>query len=499
MKQFLLNGLRNTILWSVLCCLSPLAGFAEGSVDLIKQTGYRLLLNGQYEQQFKVYAKGGEFINVGASNMGNGGVIKVYNPSGQLVTMFDDASSLDGNAVIHNYTEERAGPIGSGVGYVPGVVPVNEVGIWSIVFSTAYESLDFPTMETNYNWAYEEQTQSLGIIAWDVSVSKDHPANMGGGVIRGRLYTQQIALWMRMEGYPANPKFYIKTADGYLYSLTMKDLDPVAYKFSVNNIGLSKGDGVIPSYRSYDLADVVTSPSPEQWSPDSVYLYRPQARDSGYIVNHKIFFNSPDNTMPELAKVTDIFTNTTYIGWLNRAPSSVINAEITNAGFSGISSSAFPCLPGLMESGSGGNFTFVSNTGGFCVVSLDMNNNGTYTDAEDRRMYTFCSEGNNSVFWNGKDGLGNELTAEVAYHIPYKIEIFAGAVHIMFEDTESSGGFDIQLLNSPGFTDLTGFVYDHSNVNGPVSGGGTPGFPLVTHMSHSFGYALGEERLLNYW
>lgn len=63
-----------------------------------------------FAQQLKVFAKQGEFINVGASHVGlKGGFIKVYAPSGALVATFDDAN---GPGVLDNNVEEDGGPTG---------------------------------------------------------------------------------------------------------------------------------------------------------------------------------------------------------------------------------------------------------------------------------------------------------------------------------------------------------------------------------------------------
>jgi len=109
---------------------------AEGSKDFWDYPGTRLFYNAEQNQQLKVFARQGEFINIGASHVGiTGGFINVFSPDGTLVMTFNGD---DGKAIINNDTEELNGPTGggttNGIGYNPGVVPVtmNSEGVWTI-------------------------------------------------------------------------------------------------------------------------------------------------------------------------------------------------------------------------------------------------------------------------------------------------------------------------------------------------------------------------------
>ena len=63
---------------------------AEGSKDFRSYVGTRMWLDTRDEQQLKVYAEAGEFINVGASHVGlAGGFIQVYKPDGTLFVTYD--------------------------------------------------------------------------------------------------------------------------------------------------------------------------------------------------------------------------------------------------------------------------------------------------------------------------------------------------------------------------------------------------------------------------
>ena len=113
---------------------------AEGSADFLIWQGKRLFLSTDEKQQLKVFAKKGEFLNVGASHVAvSGGTINVYSPNGTLVQTFNGADGK--TAIIFDDKEEKAGPTGGetkpNVGFKPGVVPVTEDGVYTVTF-------DFP-------------------------------------------------------------------------------------------------------------------------------------------------------------------------------------------------------------------------------------------------------------------------------------------------------------------------------------------------------------------
>ena len=94
----------NQKLLIVYCILiSSILVKGEGSVDFINYPGKRLYLFASQQQQMKVYAGEGEFLNVGASHTGiTGGTINVYRPDGTLHTTYDNSGATSGLAIINN-------------------------------------------------------------------------------------------------------------------------------------------------------------------------------------------------------------------------------------------------------------------------------------------------------------------------------------------------------------------------------------------------------------
>ena len=141
---------------------------AEGSKDLIKYPGKRLFFWAEKQQQIKAFATEGEFINVGASHVGiAGGFIRVFRPDGTLHSVFNNTDSTANLAIIHNDTEEKNGPTGTGAGgYNPGIVPVGagEAGIWTITFEyPSYTGTSFTNLENDQPWTRADQRKTPAI------------------------------------------------------------------------------------------------------------------------------------------------------------------------------------------------------------------------------------------------------------------------------------------------------------------------------------------------
>ena len=138
--------------------------------------------------------------------------------------------------------------------------------------------------------------------------------------------------------------------------------------FFVNN----KGFRDIDSTASYLSVDTINNPNVQD----------PRLPDTKTDITHKIFFNPPAADLPTSANTPDGTT------WLLNTP---VAASVTNIGFTG--KEGTPNKAGT--SPLGGNFTFTSSGGGTYIILIDVNKNGSYNDAIDRKLTGSVSEGSN--------------------------------------------------------------------------------------------------------
>jgi len=495
--------------------------FAEGSVDFRTYPGNRLFYNVEQDQQLKVYAIAGEFINVGSSHVGiNGGTIEVYDPNGNLVQTFDGAGD---RAIIFNHTQEDAGPTGGGVGYSPGVVNAAQSGIYTIKLrypapfalgfvSDLLNSDDWNRADDQPQGGQFADRQQRVALAWDVTVSQGSAGDTGGTLVTGRLYSNEyISILDGNDGAngprSTSPTFFVLTRAGYLYQVNFSDTDPWGFPIYSNSLGLVKGD-FMPTYMSGNIgADVfnqangestyVRSATPDTWAPETTYLYEPQAQDTGPISNNKIFFNAPDPNLPTSATVTDVARLNTHTTWLLNDIPSLNNAQPFT--FKGILPANGSCQGDLVaEEGEGGNFVFDSELEGQAVLRIDVNNNGTFTDAVDVTINKNVRFGLDSIFWNGVDGTGAVIPANPNFNFNYQLTVRGGEIHLLLEDIENNnGGVTFSRLNGPG-SPANSFNYDHSEIGGATSGG-VAGNPQPTTVPFTYSDGFGNEKLLDQW
>ena len=478
---------------------------AEGSKDFIGYDGYRMFLDTRDTQQVKVYADVGEYINFGSSHLGiEGGYISVYRPDGTLaVTLQGAPGSTTG--IIYNNIQEENGPTGAPNGYDPGVVQVlpGQGGVWTVYFGYPnYVPVDFPNILNSAPWtrADDQPNTPRVILAWDVTVSKNNSGNLGGQLQTGRVYTNEYVTVINQNGYNTSPTFFVLTRDGFIFEVNFNDADPFRFPISSNSSGFLMND-LQPVYNSQERQMIVRSDQPSTWTPGNYYLYEPQAEDynGGQIINNKIFFNPPDPNMPGTAMTTDVFRNNSHTTWLYAEPTN-FNVAINNFKISAVGNTGDPCDAGFVQTGYGGQMIFESNVGGNASLQLDLNGNGSFIDPVDVTIFQLVSAGQNSIFWDGKDGLGNVVPAVTDFSLNYQLKVRGGETHILLTDVENnSGGVTFSLYNNIPSPNPDIFYYDHTPINGPVSGGGTPGNPLPTTTPFTYTNSYGNNKILDYW
>ncbi|RME55978.1 MAG: hypothetical protein D6790_15390, partial [Caldilineae bacterium] len=384
----------------------------------------------------------------------------------------------------------------------PGVVQVDQEGVWTIRFDYPgeVELEPFPNIMNGAPWnrvLHQPFTRRV-ILAWDVTVSSGAPGNQGGALLTGRVYSNEYISLLYENGVTTSPTFWVLTRAGYLYKVNFVDTDPYRFPISSNSVGVVEGGTLQPTYSSHPEADFIRSADPDTWLPGMLYLYEPQARDYGdQIVNNKVFFNPPDPTMPATALVTDIYRNDTHTTWLYNQP---IVPQVTDFHFEGLDTIFLACGDNTMIMGEGGFFAFTSNVQAQAFLRLDLNNDGDFDDPVDRLIKGFASTGTDSIFWDGLDGLGDSIPVNPAFTFNARLDLRVGEVHITVSDIENNdGGIHIILEDGDPSPDDSLFYYDHSPVGGPVSGGGTPGHPLPTNVPYTYSNGVGNNQFHDQW
>jgi uncharacterized repeat protein (TIGR01451 family) len=444
-------------------CLSAQSSHAEGSISLTS-AGLRPFLlynNGvssgiNLKTVIKVYANSGETINLGSSANGVGtGVINYRSPSGVA------GSCTTAVGKITTRAQEVAGPLPNVGGYTPCIITAIQTaatgsGIWEIDFvSPSVGGATGPTaISATANWSTQANGESF-VTAWDVTVR-----NASGVAQLGRAYTNYLAATMGTNQNNAfNSLLYVLTKDGYQYSINTNGLDPFQFIFFSNNKGFKNTATNNPTYLSYDF--VGANPGNP---PAGISFQNPGAADTATDFTNKIFFNSIDSSLPSFASSSSGST------WLFSSPSPPPTP--TSFTFTGIQGT--PTQAGVSL---GGNFTFNASSSSPYQIVLDLNNNGILGDGNDRVLAGTAAAGANTVFWDGKDGLGAVVPAS---NVPINasISLFSGEVHFPLLDAESNiGGMIIQRLNSPAFATTPApnpftVYYDDTGMKGNGGAGG---------------------------
>ena len=401
----------------------------------------------------RVFANAGEVILVGSSavgvvNAGTTGNILVYNPG--LVTGSPGTESVPGVASfscltqrtatgnanqgqITSRSQELAGPDtitnpatatrGNAVAnsYVPCFYTAPSTGIYNVVIygpsGFSSDAQTFPTGEValasaaNFN-----NSQSTNVAAWDVTVRGSLTSTTD---ITGRLFTFYLAQITGGNGRPLNSSLYVVTLDGFIYLTDLKGMDPFGFLSYGSNAGFYNSDGTTPLY--HDVLSTVGASNPNQLTQlqGGVSMARPQ---------FPIFFNPPD---PAVLTALGIPT-TPGIPILN-----TFNFSGTAGGFQ----SYF---------GTGGSFSFNSNTTGFFDIIVSKNGVGfDPTDPQNRVIHALGHLGLNTISWDGRDNSGKPFPIGT-YSV--RSTIHAGELHMELIDAENSaqGGPSYTLTNPPG-------------------------------------------------
>ncbi|RFS23818.1 DUF11 domain-containing protein, partial [Chitinophaga silvatica] len=480
---------------------------AEGSKDLYpvgasgnrsyltsSSTATSTLIGNVYNRgKMFVYAVAGETIYLGSSAQGIGtGTVLITAPNGNTYTTGN--STTVGR--INNRTEELAGPSALAVGGYNAysrLVGAAETGVWTIEFVSCNTSATalgngFSPPAATANWTTSNQTavQSLPlIVAWDITVRS------AGVSVPGRAYINVFTGNAGTAAATFYGKFNVLTNDGYQYTVASNGIQPFLFAFFANNKGVRNKSTGAPIYKSVDLNAVVTN--------NGTYSYQnPTLPDDATNVTHKLFYNTPSLTLPANAS---IYSNgATASTWLLTTP---VNPVVSNVYFTGPEGTlGYSGTPPL----AGGYIHFTANKNASYKVEIDINNNGSTTDPIDRTLIGSASAGDNAVFWDGKDGFGNDVINNT--QVKLTVKLFSGEVHFPYLDIENNAnGIIINRINGANSPDPTVYWNDQllvgsggtpAGASSPINASADPGINSITN-GHIYTNNFGDNSFLDTW
>nr|WP_162988921.1 gliding motility-associated C-terminal domain-containing protein [Pedobacter schmidteae] len=400
-----------------------------------------------------VYVQLNEYILVASSAQGIGnGSIRITSPSGVQST------TAQGN--IGTRTQEVAGPrypgqAAGGNRYLPYSFQVTEAGIWKIEFIPPRAGdTDVPDVSAVGSWT--QRSDNALIAAWDISVR--NAANSGWKP--GRVYANVFNLRLSKNFNDSNKAYYginyVLTKDGRAYRVKNNGNNGYAFTFFSNNKGFIDASGN-PTYKSQNttaISGLVKDP-------------RTEDDNSMNLVTHKLFYGPPSPDLPVSAPVA-ISGTTPTTTWLKNAP---VVPLVTNISFTGSEGTLG------QASQKGGIIMFETNVAGTYRITIPL---GT---GKDRVLNGAAVGGQNSIVWDGKDGLGNLIPGGLV--VPeVRVRLASAEVHFPFIDMEiNPQGIIIELTENttnylvnptPGVIDESVYsdrvYWDDSSITGGMGG-----------------------------
>lgn len=260
-----------------------------------------------------------------------------------------------------------------------------------------------------------------GFATWRIEVSD------GGGIIPGRAWANEhVQAQVANDSGTNDYTFWYKSEYGFLYQATYPEYNGINSIFRSDATGVRFNDTCVSAYTSIDI-----------FGP---YIDTDKSQTDLYECGepYKIFFESPDPTMPATATQWDGTTT-----WLN-PPVMMPNLQALNFTPSGSMTERSGTITYQIE-----NFT------GQFMILVDTNNDGNFNGPEDVVIPTFSADGSGSVTFDGLDGGGNPVPLTQDMSIRAVIDR-AGEIHFTRWDVEGpAGGMEIVRLNGPGAPDTT--------------------------------------------
>lgn len=388
-----------------------------------------------------------------------------------FVKQIDGSAAGDGDAVITvsrpgasdvNCTVLAADPVSTACTFTG--LTATQSGIWHINFAHAQVINDY------YSWTIGVKTGSTDI--------------------PGRVWSSVYNVAQQGGTPPTGVDFltWYQSQFGYLYKTTNYDYNGISSAIQADALGLvQSGGGCIPLYKSVNRNS-------------TSFAFPPGSCNSAY----KIFYETPASDLPASATRWD---NTT--DWIKPA---IATPAISNLNFTSTTPNS-----------RAGNITFdLANFSGTVDVSIDTNDNGSYSDPGDVTIPYGAVSGAVSVPFDGNDGNGDPIP--ISQKLTFKIAIDRSAeIHFLATDVElRGGGIEVQRLNGPAggenviHWDDTNFASPDANrcsftsqldgTAGVDSTGGVHawdlsgcGAPNYGNFNNNVNGSWGDSRIINEW
>lgn len=235
---------------------------------------------------------------------------------------------------------------------------------------------------------------------------------------------------MGNNGRSLSSKVTLLTRDGYQYGIDANGLDPFGFIFYADDNGFTDSVGN-SLYRSIQL----TGANPGNL-PSGVAQPNPGSADSISDTTHKIFFNSPDQSMPSSSSTP---SGTTWLYSLPTPPPIPSNFQFVGS----------DGTPGQAGTSLGGNFSFNASSSGPYRLIIDINQDNILGNSNDRILSGNANAGANTVVWDGRDGDGAIVQPSASFYRT-TITLYAGEIHFPLIDAETNlSGIIFERLNSP--------------------------------------------------
>ncbi|MFO7869722.1 MAG: T9SS type A sorting domain-containing protein [Bacteroidales bacterium] len=308
----------------------------------------------------------------------------------------------DGN-IVYGF---QSVPSTTGTGYI-GSYNEAEIGPNTLSGGTGgYTPFTHTATKTGDYYIEFERTSATSRFLFnyfDITVS----SSATGNAIDGRLWSYAWDLNTNNYTNSAYGIFYVYSDDKYVTRINLNGIQPYSFVIACNNTGaLNTGD------LSVDRKSV----------PDNNTVYP----------KYKIFLNSPDTAVYERAEIPSMVENLQIVG------TPVANEPV--------------------------EFYINMNKAGTLEIFLDIDDvDGYQPDGRDIALVEHIEAGGDNLLWDGKDGLGNQVTETISVIVTSKFS--TGVTHLPIYDAEKNpNGFLVTRIEPDGPENLV-LYWDDSDIN----------------------------------